>query len=113
MWGSASGVPKGVAGLLTANGNGALSLTYDENYCRAPNSVTGAAGAYSVSSNGRASIKIGGYNLVAFPVDLNRIFLFVSAAHVFFWFWHPPAPGPLLNIPPNAPFSPLSTHPLS
>jgi len=29
-------VPKAVAGLLTANGNGALSLTYDENYCRAP-----------------------------------------------------------------------------
>src|SRR5260370_8351607 len=44
MSGSASGVPKAVAGLLTTNGNGALSLTYDENSCRAPNSVTGAAG---------------------------------------------------------------------
>src|SRR5229473_2588724 len=41
--GTVSGVPKAVAGLLTSNGSGALSLTYDENFCSAPNSVTGAA----------------------------------------------------------------------
>ncbi|HTA58609.1 MAG TPA: hypothetical protein VK805_10660, partial [Candidatus Baltobacteraceae bacterium] len=48
--GSGTEVPKAVVGLLTANGAGALSLTYDENYCRAPNSVTGAAGTYSVAA---------------------------------------------------------------
>jgi len=74
MCGSASGVPKAVAGLLTTNGNGALSLTYDENYCRAPNSVTGAPGTYSVASNGRAAITIGGYRLVAYLVNSNQVF---------------------------------------
>jgi hypothetical protein len=84
MCGSASGVPKAVAGLLTTNGSGALSLTYDENYCRAPNSVSGAAGTYSVASNGRTTIAIGGYRLVAYLVNLNQVFLFVSDANVLF-----------------------------
>src|SRR6266403_326448 len=44
---SGSGVPKAGAGLLTANGSGAFSLTYDENFCRAPNSFTNAPGTYS------------------------------------------------------------------
>src|SRR6266478_8978606 len=86
LCGSGPGVPKAVAGLLTANGNGALSLTYDENYCRAPNSVTGAAGTYNVASNGRASIAIGGYSLVAYLVNSNQVFLFVSDANVLFGF---------------------------
>jgi hypothetical protein len=64
--GTVSGVPKAVAGLLTTNGSGGLSLTYDENFCRAPNSVIGAAGSYSVASNGRVPITIGGYSLVAY-----------------------------------------------
>jgi hypothetical protein len=84
MCGSASGVPKAVAGLLTTNGSGALSLTYDENYCRAPNSVSGAAGTYSVASNGRTNIAIGGYRLVAYLVNLNQVFLFVSDSNVLF-----------------------------
>jgi hypothetical protein len=82
--GTVSGVPKAVAGLLTTNGSGALSLTYDENFCRAPNSVTGAAGTYSVASDGRASITIGGYSLVAYLVNANQIFLFVSDSNVLF-----------------------------
>ncbi|HEV2522547.1 MAG TPA: hypothetical protein VGT24_09215 [Candidatus Acidoferrales bacterium] len=82
--GSGSRVPKAVAGLLTTNGSGALSLTYDENYCRAPNSVTGAAGTYSVASSGRASITIGGYSLVAYLVNSNQIFLSVSDSNVLF-----------------------------
>src|SRR4029077_11815337 len=76
--GSATGtVPKTVAGLLTADGKGSLTLTYDENYCSTPNSVTGAPGTYSVASNGRTSIGIGGYSLVAYLVNLNQVFLFV------------------------------------
>src|SRR5712664_2618157 len=82
--GTVSGVPKAFAGLLTTNGSGALSLTYDENFCRAPNSVTGAPGTYSVASNGRASITIGGYNLVAYLMNVNQIFLFVSDVNVLF-----------------------------
>ena len=82
--GSGTEVPKAVVGLLTANGAGALSLTYDENYCRAPNSVTGAAGTYSVAANGRATIAIGGYRLVAYLMKANQVFLFVSDANVLF-----------------------------
>src|SRR6266705_85061 len=82
LCGSGPGVPKAVAGLLTTDGNGSLSITYDENYCRAPNAVTGAAGTYSVASNGRATITIGGYSLVAYLVNLNQIFLFVPDSNV-------------------------------
>ena len=89
--GTASGVPKAVVGLLTTNGSGALSLTYDENFCSAPNSVTGAAGTYSVASNGRASITIGGYSLVAYLVNTNQIFLFVSDSNVLFGAGEPQA----------------------
>ena len=81
--GSGSEVPKAVVGLLTANGAGALSLTYDENYCRAPNSVTGAAGTYSVAANGRAAIAIGGYRLVAYLVKANQVFLVCFGCECF------------------------------
>jgi hypothetical protein len=89
--GTVSGVPKAVAGLLTANGTGALSLTYDENFCRAPNSVTAAAGTYTVDGNGRTSITIGGYSLVAYLVNANQIVLFVSDVNVLFGFGEPQA----------------------
>src|SRR3984893_1491290 len=112
MCGSASGVPKAVAGLLTTNGNGALSLTYDENYCRAPNSVTGAAGTYSVSSNGRASIRIGGYNLVAYLVNLNQVFLFVSDANVLFGFGEPQAAGSFRNSALKGTYAGFATNPV-
>jgi hypothetical protein len=112
MCGSASGVPKAVAGLLTTNGNGALSLTYDENYCRAPNSVTGAAGTYSVSSNGRASIRIGGYSLVAYLVNLNQIFLFVSDANVLFGFGEPQAAGSFSNSALKGTYAGFATNPV-
>src|SRR5260370_6046592 len=69
MCGSASGVPKAVAGLLTTNGSGALSLTYDENYCRAPRSVTGFSRTYSVASSGRTPITLVVYSPVAYLVD--------------------------------------------
>jgi hypothetical protein len=91
MCGSGSGVPKAVAGLLTPSGSGALSLTYDENFCRAPNTVTGAAGTYSVATNGRTSITIGGFSLVAYLVKSNQIFLSVSDSNVLFGFGEPQA----------------------
>src|SRR5260370_9540084 len=87
-------VPKAGAGLLTANGSGAFSLTYDENYCRAPNGFTDAAGTYSVAGNGRTSMTLGGFSLVAYVVNLNQIFLFLSHGNVLFWFREPPDTGP-------------------
>lgn len=111
MCGSAAGVPKAVAGLLTTNGTGALSLTYDENYCRAPNSVTGAAGTYSVAGNGRTSISIGGYSLVAYLESLNQVFLFVSDSNVLFGIGEPQAAGPFSNSSLNGTYAGFATNP--
>jgi hypothetical protein len=112
MCGSVSGVPKAVAGLLTADGSGALSLTYDENFCRAPNSVTGAAGTYSVAGNGRASITIGGYSLVAYLANLNQIFLFVSDSNVLFGSGEPQAAVSFSNSILNGTYAGYATNPV-
>src|SRR5258706_3058179 len=109
--GFGTGVPKAVAGLLPANGNGALSLTYDENYCRAPHSVTDAAGTYSVASNGRTSIAIGGYSLVAYLVNSNQAFLFVSDLNVLFGFGEPHAAGSFNNSALKGTYAGFSTNP--
>jgi hypothetical protein len=108
--GSGSG-PKAGAGLLTTNGSGALSLTYDEHYCTAINSFT-AAGTYSVASNGRTSITIGGFSLVAYLVDLNQIFLFVSDANVFFGFGEPQAAGSFTNGALKGTYAGRATNPV-
>jgi hypothetical protein len=110
--GTVSGVPKAVAGLLTANGSGALSLTYDENFCRAPNSVTGAAGMYSVASNGRASITIGGYSLVAYLMNSNQIFLFVSDSNVLFGTGEPQAAVSFTNSTLKGTYAGYATNPM-
>lgn len=111
MCGSASGVPKAVAGLLTANGSGALSLTYDENFCRAPNSVTGAAGTYSVAGNGRAAITIGGYSLVAYLVSANQFFLFVSDSNVLFGPGEPQSAASFSNSDLKGTYAGFTTNP--
>src|ERR1700704_4906177 len=109
--GFGTGVPKAVAGLLTANGNGALSLTYDENYCRAPHSVTDAAGTYSVASSGRVSIAIGGYSLVAYLVNSNQAFLFVSDLNVLFGFGEPQTAGSFNNSALKGTYAGFTTNP--
>jgi len=109
--GSGSEVPKAVVGLLTANGGGALSLTYDENYCRAPNSVTDAAGTYSVAANGRAAIAIGGYRLVAYLVKANQVFLFVSDANVLFGPGEPQTAGSFSNGTLRGSYAGFATNP--
>src|SRR6266403_2222875 len=109
--GSASGVPKAGAGLLTANGSGAFSLTYDENYCRAPNSFTAAPGTYSVASNGRTSITVGGFSLAAYLVNLNQIFLFVSDSNVLFGFGEPQAAGSFTNSALKGAYAGFATNP--
>jgi hypothetical protein len=104
-------VPKAGAGLLTANGRGAFSLTYDENYCRAPNGFSDAAGTYSVAGNGRTSITLGGFSLVAYLVNLNQIFLFVSDPNVLFGFGEPQAASSFSNSALNGTYAGYATNP--
>jgi hypothetical protein len=113
MCSSAPGAPKAGAGLLTANGSGAFSLTYDENYCRAPNSFADAPGTYSVSSNGRAAITVGGFNLVAYLVNLNQIFLFVSDVNVLFGSGEPQAAGSFTNSTLKDTYAGFATNPMN
>src|SRR5947208_7768584 len=109
--GGTSTVPTAGAGLLTANGSGAISLTYDENYCRAPNAFTDAPGTYSVASNGRTSITVGGFSLVAYLEDLNQIFLFVSDSNVLFGFGEPQAAGSFTNSALKGTYAGFATNP--
>lgn len=113
MCGSASGVPKAGVGLLTANGSGSFSLTYDENFCRAPNSFTNAPGTYSVASNGRTSITVGGFNLVAYLLNLNQIFLFVSDANVLFGIGEPQAAGSFTNSTLKGTYAGFTSNPMA
>jgi hypothetical protein len=98
--------------LLTTNGAGALTLTYDENYCHAPNSVTGAPGTYSVAGNGRAAITIGGYNLVAYLVNSNQVMLFVSDSNVLFGYGEPQAAAAFSNSALKGPYAGFATNPV-
>ena len=107
---SGSHVPKAGAGLLTTNGSGALSLTYDEHYCTAINSFT-AAGTYSVASNGRTSLTIGGFSLVAYLANLNQMFLFVSDANVLFGYGEPQT-GSFTNSALKGTYAGYATNPV-
>jgi hypothetical protein len=110
--GTVSGIPKTVVGLLTTDGSGTLSLTYDENFCSAPNSVTGAAGTYSVAGNGRASIAIGGYALVGYLMNSNHMFLFVSDVNVLFGVGEPQSPVSFTNASLKDAYAGYATNPV-
>jgi hypothetical protein len=108
---SGSRVPKAGVGLLTANGSGALSLTWDENYCSAPNSFTDAAGTYSVATNGRTSITIGGNILVAYLESLNQAILFDFDVNALFGFAEPQAAGSFNNGTLKGTYAGYATNP--
>jgi hypothetical protein len=105
------GVPKAVAGLLTADGNGAFTVTFDENFCRAPRSVTGLSGTYSVASNGRTSMTVGGNGLVAYLVSLNQVVVFVTDSNVLFGFGEPQAAGSFTNSALKGTYAGFTTNP--
>jgi hypothetical protein len=104
-------VPKAVAGLLTGDGNGGLSLTFDENYCRAPNSVTGAPATYSAESNGRVSMALGSDDVIAYLVNSNEAFLFSTDTSVLSGFGEPQAAGPLTNTAVKGTYAGLAATP--
>jgi trimeric autotransporter adhesin len=109
----AVGVPKAVAGLFTAGSNGTLSLDFDENYCRAPRTVTGFSGTYSVASNGRTTIALAGYALVAYLANVDQAFLFVSDNNVLFGFGEPQAAGAFTNGAVKGTYAGWATNPAS
>src|SRR5438876_8369416 len=109
----AMGVPKAVAGLITAGGTGTLNLDFDENYCHAPQTVTGFSGTYGVASNGRTTIALGGYALVAYLASANQAFLFVSDSNVLFGLGEPQTDGPFTNGVVKGTYAGSATYPAS
>jgi len=61
---------------------------------------------------GRASIRIGGYSLVAYLVNLNQIFLFVSDSNVLFGFGEPQAAGSFTNGALKGSYAGFATNPV-
>jgi hypothetical protein len=86
--------PNVLVGLLTADSNGALTLSYDQNCGGATTSATGLLGTYNVASNGRASIAVGTSYAYFYMASSNQAF-FVSST--FSGFGEPQAAGSLTN----------------
>jgi hypothetical protein len=84
--GGANAAPNVIAGLLSTNGVGVASLTYDQNCGGGSSSVTGLAGTYDVTSNGRAAFRLGGAYIAAYLVSSNQAFFIVPDGSVLFGF---------------------------
>jgi hypothetical protein len=105
--------PNVLAGLLTGNATGALTLTYDQNCGGAATSVTGLAGTSTVDSSGRTAIHLGGSYLVAYLVSSNEAFFIVPDSSVLSGFGDPQAATPLTNSSLSGPYAGLATLPMT
>jgi hypothetical protein len=84
-----SPAPYVLVGLLTADGNGSLTLTDDENCGGTPNSISGLPWTYSVNGNGRATIITGTNVALAYLVSPNQAFFLNTDSSVLFGFGEP------------------------
>ncbi|HEY6944878.1 MAG TPA: hypothetical protein VI431_07035 [Candidatus Acidoferrum sp.] len=95
--GGANPAPNVIAGLLSTNGVGIASLTYDQNCGGGSSSVTGLAGAYNVTANGRAAFNLGGAYVASYLVSSNQAFFIVPDGSVLFGFGDAQAGGSFTN----------------
>ena len=91
--GSSGGSGCGGAGLLTGDGLGVLTLTYDQ-HCGGGSTV-GLPGTYSVSSEGRAALRPGTEYVVAYLLTSNEGFILAPDPLVSFGFGEPQAQIPM------------------
>src|SRR5580704_613396 len=103
--------PNVLAGLLTGNATGALTLTYDQNCGGASTSATTLAGTSTVDGNGRTAIRIGASYLVAYLVGSNQAFFVVPDSSVLFGFGDPQAATPFTNSSVSGAYAGLTTVP--
>ena len=95
--GAANAMPNVIAGLLSTNGVGIANLTYDQNCGGGSSSVTGLAGTYDVTSNGRAAFHLGGAYIASYLVSSNQGFFIVPDSSVLFGFGEAQAAGSFSN----------------
>src|SRR5215472_1042962 len=109
--GATSAGPNVIAGLLSTDGVGIASLTYDQNCEGAPTSVGGLAGTYSVASNGRAAFRLGGAYVAAYLVSSDQAFFIVPDSSVLFGFGDAQAAGQFTNMAVVGRYSGSATTP--
>jgi hypothetical protein len=115
MCGNGTGaVPKAVAGLLTADGNGGFTFSFDENYCRNFGTYPNVPGTYSVANNGRTSLTVGWADFVAYLVSLNQAFLlFTPDSNVLFGFGEPQQAGSVTNADMKGTYAGFASIPVT
>ncbi len=111
--GETSPAPNVIAGLLSAAGNGALTLTYDQNCGGSPASLTGLPGTYAAASNGRTAIRIGTSYVAAYLVSSNQAFFLVPDSTVLSGFGEPQAAGAFSNSSVQGTYAGSTTNPMT
>jgi hypothetical protein len=109
--GGANAAPNVIAGLLSTNGVGIANLTYDQNCGGGSSSVTGLAGTYDVTSNGRAAFRLGGAYIGAYLISSNQAFFIVPDGSVLFGFGEAQAAGSFTNTAVTGTYAGLATTP--
>jgi hypothetical protein len=103
--------PSVIAGLLSTNGVGIANITYDQNCEGTSTSVSGLAGTYNVTSNGRAAFQLGGAYVAAYLVGSNQAFFIVPDGSVLFGFGDAQAAGSFTNSAVTGRYAGLTTAP--
>jgi len=76
--------PDVIVGLLTGDGNGGFSLSFDENCGGSASTNTGVPGTSTVAANGRVVLSIGTFTQIAYLVSSNQILFLGTDSSVFF-----------------------------
>lgn len=99
-----------VAGLLTANGNGGITLTFDEN-CGGVFSSPNLSGTTTVTPNGRVLITLGTLTEIAYLVSSNQVFFLATDAAVVFGPGDAQTAGPFTNSSVSGNYAGSATTP--
>ena len=102
--------PDVIVGLLTGDGNGGFSLSFDENCGGTPTSAS-LAGAYTITPNGRVGMQLGGNYVAAYMVSTNQAFFIVPDSSALFGFGEPQSGGALSNTAVTGNYSVSATTP--
>jgi hypothetical protein len=85
-----------IAGLLSTNGVGIATLTYDQN-CEGTSTSASLTGTYDVTGNGRAAFRIGGAYIVTYLVSSNQGFFILPDGPAWSGFGEAQAAGSFSN----------------
>jgi len=81
---SSGTAPDVIVGLITGDGHGGFSLSFDENCGGSASTHTGVLGTSTVAANGRAVLSIGTLTQIAYLISSNQIFFLGTDSSVFF-----------------------------